>query len=149
MVQLRTKDKNHSQSIIKGSYSVSVSSSSCPLAGFTSPVSLFSLLFCYNLPDCLGAHHFFQPVSIYLFPKVGGARKGRGMDSARMTLAKSDDLRRTAISIIMEKLISRCTGLRLRLYRGGGGVGTVEGCNRRMGGGTGQGGERGERIGGL
>lgn len=79
---------------------------------------------------------------------MGGARKGWGIVSARMTLAKSDDLRRTAISIIMEKLISWCTGLRVRLHRGGG-VGTVEGCNRRMGGGTGQGGERGERIGGL
>lgn len=46
---------------------------------------------------------------------MGGARKRRGHTQQEWPWKKSDDLRRAAISIIMEKLISWCIGLRVRL----------------------------------
>lgn len=64
---------------------------------------------------------------------MGKTRNKQGHSLSKDDLGKSDDLHRAAISIIMKKLISWCTGLRSRLkyVTGRWGVGNMASRKKR------------------
>lgn len=117
---------------------MSVSSSSF-LSSSTSYHPVLCLLYCFRLYSlcyfitvsvCLWAHHFFFSACLSVcFSRWEVRGRGGAYSQQGWPWQKSDDLRRAAISIIMEELISWCIGLRVRLQKV-----EVVGCNRRAGG---------------